>query len=103
MTTPSKITQEDIKKLASLSRMQLSEEEAARYTTEIDSILSYVNQLQEVTDTVDTAATKAPSAYPHRNELREDVAAPLETNREELIKLAPQSQDGYIKVKKILN
>ncbi|MEN9649798.1 MAG: hypothetical protein RL094_765 [Candidatus Parcubacteria bacterium] len=103
MSSSGNITQADIKKLASLSRMQLSDEEAERYTKEIDSILAYVEQIKDVTADVDTTKDKTPDQYPHRNMLRDDVAAPLDTDRDALVKLAPESQDGYIKVKKILN
>lgn len=99
----SKVTLDDIKKLASLSRMKLTDEEADRYTQEIDAILAYVDQIQEVTASVDISTTKTPDMFPHRNMLRDDVANPLETDRAELVKLAPQSQDGYVQVKKILN
>lgn len=96
------ILKKDIEKLAALSRMKLSDEETERFAKEIDSILGYVTQIQEVADT--TALTeKLPSDYPHRNALREDVDdRDIVEDTKVLIDLAPASQDGYVKVKKIL-
>ncbi len=94
------IEKKDIQKLASLSRMKLSDEETDRFTREIDSILAYVHQINEVAD-IDTV--KDPSNYPHRNAFREDVDnRDLNPDTSILIKSAPESQDGYVKVKKIL-
>lgn len=103
MTSLANITQSDIKKLAALSRMELSEEESLQYAKEIDSILAYVHQIQEVTETANFPGQMSPHMVPRRNMLREDIVEPLETKQEDLVHLAPESQDGYIKVKKILN
>jgi aspartyl-tRNA(Asn)/glutamyl-tRNA(Gln) amidotransferase subunit C len=99
------LTQEDVQKLASLSRMKLSEEELAQFTKEIDSILGYVQQINEVSASAGGAhGTKKPEDIPHRNILREDVAdRELLADGEGLVSAAPQSQDNLVKVKKILN
>lgn len=99
------ITEADIKKLASLSRMKLTAEEEAQFAKEIDSILGYVDQINEVSGaSAATAGVKAPAEIPHRNMLREDVAdADLNPDSSVLVKSAPASEDGFVKVKKILN
>lgn len=104
------IDKKDIEKLASLSRMKLTEEEKDRFAKEIDSILAYVKQIQDVTEGAENAsstnilARKTPLHFPHRNTLREDVAnRDLNPDTDVLVGLAPDSQDGYVKVKKILN
>ncbi len=43
-----KLTREDILKLASLSRLHLSDDEIEQFTGEIGGILKYVEQLQSV-------------------------------------------------------
>ena len=48
-------TQHDIEKLASLARIELSDEEKKRFGEQITSILHYVDQIQEV-DTSDVEA-----------------------------------------------
>ncbi len=97
------LSQSDIQKLASLSRLKLSDEELAQFTKEIDSILGYVEQIKEVSEG-GGANVKKPSDILHRNILREDVDdRELIASGEKLISAAPESQDGLVKVKKILN
>ena len=92
------LTKADIQKLASLSRMKLSDEEIDQFTTEIDSILGYVEQIKEVSDSGEKVNIS------HKNILREDVDdRDLNNMSEVLISAAPASQDSLIKVKKILN
>lgn len=108
------ITTSDIEKLASLARMDISEEEKASFAKEIDSILGYVEQLNTVSahstgsasaSTTGAAGTvNTPVAPLHRNQLRDDVSdAELNPASELLVKAAPQSEGDLVKVKKILN
>ncbi|MFA5109405.1 MAG: Asp-tRNA(Asn)/Glu-tRNA(Gln) amidotransferase subunit GatC [Patescibacteria group bacterium] len=51
------ITREEIKHIAELSRLELSEEEINKFSGQLDSILKYVGQLNEVeTKKVELAA-----------------------------------------------
>lgn len=96
------ITPAEIEKLAGLSRMKLSDAEKASFAKEIGAILNYVNQIKEVV--ADTKRPVNPSDYPHRNVMREDVSnREVLENPAEVVASAPASQDGFIKVKKILN
>lgn len=96
------ITEKDIEKLASLSRIRISDEEKTQFAKEIDSILGYVEQIKEVSENADVP--KTPDSIPHRNALREDADdRNLNADGSALITAAPASQDGLIKVKKILN
>lgn len=96
------VTIADIEKLSSLSRIKISEDEKKTFAIQIGSILKYVNQIKEVV--ADSKRAMKPSDYPHRNIMRED-----DDNRElvqdpkTMLESAPESQDGFIKVKKILN
>lgn len=95
------ITTDDIKKLASLSRINISDEETVKFASEIDGILGYVEQIKEVSDTSANADTKTKPS--HRNALREDIDdRNINADPSLLVKMAPESQDGYVKVKKIL-
>lgn len=107
------INAQDIRKLASLSRIKISDSEVDQFAKEIDGILGYVEQIKEVSegasgDAVAGAgapshAGKSPESIPHRNMLREDVDdRALNDDASILVESAPQSEDGYIKVKKIL-
>lgn len=44
-------TTDDVKKIAKLSRLHITEEETKQYQEKLGSILEYVNQLQEVDTT----------------------------------------------------
>ncbi len=97
-----KMTPDDIKKLANLSRLATTEEERAKFATEIDSILAYVDQINALAQ--DAGHVQSKDAYPHRNIMRDDVV------KREVVEdgtvmptLAPAHQDGYVKVKKILS
>jgi len=89
----------DIEKLAKLARIELTQEEKESLLKEVDPILGYVAQLKEVVSSV--GETK--KAGELRNVTRED-SLPNETasNTEVLVADMPESQNNYLKVKKIL-
>jgi len=91
------ITSKDIKNLASLARIEISEEEAERLTSEIDSILGYVGQIKDVVGNIKKEVPKL------HNVMREDVVT--NTSRQytdDILNDAPDREGDYIKVKKIL-
>lgn len=91
---------EDIKHLANLSRLELTDEELESYSKDMTSIIDYVNSLKDL-KTSDEGRIESISV---RNEFRED-GEPHEAGlyTEDLLESAPESQDGFVKVKKILN
>lgn len=91
------IRSEDIKKLASLSRIELTEEEETSFVSEIDSILGYVGQIGNLEAPASTGAS------PLRNVFRADER-PHETGEftERILAEAPSREGQYVKVKKIL-
>ena len=92
------ISREDIKKLAHLSRIELSEEEEESFVSEIESILGYVGQVTKLSPMNESKPRE------HRNVFRFDEN-PHESGvfTEALLKEAPSTENGYIKVKKILS
>jgi len=88
----------DVKKLAQLSRINLSDGEAVELGASLDSILHYVDQVKQVSSDTDVEAT-----FYSTNIMREDIN-PNETgiNREKLVNSAPKKEGNYIKVKKIM-
>ena len=94
-----KVTIDEIKKLANLSRIELSEEEAESLRSEIEKILGYVNQLSDV-DTTGLEPTSQVTGLV--NQMREDEVVDYGTSREDLLKNTPDQKDGYIKVRKVL-
>ena len=93
-----KITTKDVEQVALLSRLELPSGDAARVTEELNAILDYM----EVLNQVDTASIE-PTAHvlPLRNVMRQDMAAPS-LPRDLALSNAPEQEDGYFKVPKIL-
>ncbi|OHA88717.1 MAG: hypothetical protein A2653_00240 [Candidatus Zambryskibacteria bacterium RIFCSPHIGHO2_01_FULL_43_25] len=93
------IEREEIKKLASLSRIKLNDDEVGQFQKEIESILAFVAKVREAAG----SASKAASGEPDINVLREDKM-PHEGGifTESLLSQAPKTEKNYVKVKKIL-
>jgi aspartyl-tRNA(Asn)/glutamyl-tRNA(Gln) amidotransferase subunit C len=86
-----------VKKLAELSRLDVTEEEVNQLVGELGSILDYVSQINgALTEEIELQ-------YSTVNVLREDsVTTQTGIYTENLLALAPQSEKGFVKVKKIL-
>lgn len=93
-----KITTKDVEQVALLSRLELPSGDAARVTEELNAILDYM----EVLNQVDTASIE-PTAHvlPLRNVMRQDMVTPS-LPRDLALSNAPEQEDGYFKVPKIL-
>ena len=93
----------DIKKLADLARIDMNEEEMKEIAKDFDSILAYVSQVQEVSNSSNEKYTKKPEDYFLHNVMRDDVVS---NNRGEytdiIVAEMPDTQDGFLKVKQIL-
>lgn len=92
------ISKEEIEKLAELSRIEVTEDEKKKLINDIESILGYVSEIQEV------ATTEPVSEVGDlRNVMRED-GEPHESGlyTKDIMKEVPKKEKGYLKVKKIL-
>lgn len=94
-----KVTLDEIKKLANLSRIKLDAAEAESLRLELEKILGYVDQLSDV-DTEGIEPTSQVTGLV--NQMRPDEEKDYGATREELLKNTPDQKDGYIKVKKVL-
>ncbi len=94
----SKITDEDVLKLAKLSKIRLSQEELSKFRVEIESILGYVEQLQLV-NTDELEATNQVTGL--ENVMRDDKEDTF-TPAIDLLKNVPSLEDDYIKVRRVL-
>ncbi len=86
----------DVEKLAELSRIELSEEEKIQILKDMDGILDYVKQVEAV------HMEDSKSVYDLYNIWREDILEPREFSEKLIKNQFPASQDGFVKVKKIL-
>lgn len=91
------ISIEDVKHVAKLARLELTEAETEQFSKQLGDILKYVEQMNEV----DTTGVE-PMAHPIPvvNVMREDIVK-YEQTKEELMKNAPDEEDGFFKVPKI--
>jgi aspartyl-tRNA(Asn)/glutamyl-tRNA(Gln) amidotransferase subunit C len=95
-----KLTQEDILHLAKLSRLELSEDEIVQFQQEISTILSYVEELQSVDVSKLTPTTQVTGL---RSVTRPDEIRQLPYSQTELFMNTPETENGYIKVKRVLS
>ncbi len=92
------MTDIDIRKLAKLSRIEVSDSEVEQLEKQIPEILSFVEQIQ------DAGGEVKKETGDHYNVFREDEN-PHESGvySEDLIEAMPKhSEDGYLQVKKII-
>jgi aspartyl-tRNA(Asn)/glutamyl-tRNA(Gln) amidotransferase subunit C len=94
-----KLSREDVLKLARLSRLHLNDDEIEQFTTEISAILGYVEQLQSV-ELKGLKPTNQVTGL--TNVMRADKAIDYGATPNELLKNAPASEGGHIKVKRML-
>lgn len=93
-----KINEELIDQLAHLSRLEFSTEEKQKILNDLNRILDYIDQLNELnTDNVE------PLIYltPNQNILRDDIV--IETlKKEDALANAPKKDSDYFRVPKII-
>ncbi len=89
---------EQVRKVALLARLDLTEAEEQQFTEQLKDILDYVQQLGEL-DTSDVPPTTR--AIELSNITREDTLTPFE-EREAILGIAPEREDDFFKVPKIL-
>ena len=94
-----KITKEEVKKVAYLARLELDESEINNHAEQLEKILDYIRQLEKI-DTDDVQCTTR--AIEVTNVFRKDEKKNFACN-EELLELGPSREDKYFKVPKIIN
>jgi aspartyl-tRNA(Asn)/glutamyl-tRNA(Gln) amidotransferase subunit C len=95
----SKIDEAQVRRVALLSRLELSDAEVSQFSTQLSAIVEYIEKLNELdTDSVEPLA----HCLPLHNVLREDVPKPSLSNEAALAN-APEREDEYFKVPKILD
>ncbi|OCA82679.1 Asp-tRNA(Asn)/Glu-tRNA(Gln) amidotransferase subunit GatC [Pradoshia sp. D12] len=93
-----RISKEEVNHVANLSRLAITEEETERLQKQLDSIITFAEQLNEL----DTENIEPTTHVLHmKNVLREDKAS-KGLPREEVLKNAPDHQDGQIRVPGIM-
>lgn len=93
------VSRNDVAQLATLSSLQLSDDEIDNLQQDIAAILTYVQQLAEL-DTEGVEPTYQVTDL--ENVWRDDAVIDEQTTREQLLALAPESTEHQIKVPKVL-
>jgi aspartyl-tRNA(Asn)/glutamyl-tRNA(Gln) amidotransferase subunit C len=98
MATGSRIRPEEVREIATLSRLRLTDEEVASLTQDLDSILGYVAELS----TLDTTSVEPMThAVPFDCPLRVDEVRPSLT-LEEALSNAPRREASFFQVPRIV-
>ena len=91
------ITIKDVEHVAKLARLELTDAEKELYTKQLGDVLQYVNQMNEVDTSKIEPMTQVVDFV---NVMREDKVV-YEQTKEELMKNAPEQENGFFKVPKI--
>tara|TARA_B100000686_G_C16006475_1_gene579222 strand:- start:24 stop:311 length:288 start_codon:yes stop_codon:yes gene_type:complete len=94
-----KLDTSTINKIAKLARIRLAEDEADELLKDINLILDWVEQLNEVkTDSVEPLANISSSILPQRKDEAKDI-----NSSEEILKNSPDKLEGYFVVPKVVD
>ncbi len=100
------LSKKEVKHIAKLARIKISEEETASFQKELSSILDYVDKLDEVetegvkplTHTLEEVLFKKGGV----TQIRKDkLESQNERTKEKLLKEAPDKKDGFLKIKSV--
>ncbi len=93
------ITREDIKHLADLSNLSISDDEMDSLHGDLEGIVKYISELSELnTDGVEPTY----QVFEMENVWRDDEIKTMEANREDLLQLTVEEKENQIKVPKVL-
>jgi len=92
------ITKDQVKHVAHLARLEITDEEAGQFTEHLSAIITYAEKLNEL-DTEGIEPTT--HVLDLKNVFRKDEAKHTIT-QEEALKNAPDAQDGQFRVPSIL-
>lgn len=94
-----KLTRDDVVKLATLARLDLTEDEINEYQQELSEILQYV----ELLDQVDVSGLEPTNQVTGlTNVFRKDEVKGYGYTTADLLKNVPHVQDDHIKVKRMI-
>jgi len=92
------ITLKDVEYVAKLARLELSPEEKVTFQRELDKIIKYVDQLNEL-NTKNVPVTSY--VIPMQNVLREDEVLPSLSSAKALAN-APRKKEGFFRVPRVI-
>jgi aspartyl-tRNA(Asn)/glutamyl-tRNA(Gln) amidotransferase subunit C len=92
-------TEDAVKKLAALARIEVKPEELETFTKEFDAILAYVGQLESL------SLPKALKTTPALTNVFREDSNPTESGTwtRKLVEAFPEKEEDYLKVKQIIS
>ena len=94
MSKSKKVTKEEVKKIAKLSKLSLSDSELKNHTKDMNNILEYMDLLNEI----DTSNTEyLVNVHDAKSELREDISEDS-IPKDKVIDNSPESKEDYIEI-----
>ncbi len=95
------LSTDDVKKIAKLARIMMNETEVEKYRNEINKILAWIEQLQEInTDGIEPMTTAEDVPLP----MREDRVGIMndQSSQQAVLKNAPNAKYNYFAVSKVV-
>ncbi len=92
------LTTEEVKKIALLARIELTEAEVEKFRKDLSTVLDYVDELKKV----NVEGLEEVSQVTGLVNVQRDDKPVVASNREEIFSQAPEMKDGFYKVKSIL-
>lgn len=95
------ISQENVKHIAKLARLGITDEETVKLQKDLTAILDFIGKLSEVNvDNIEPTAQATGLSNVWRTD---EKIKRNEESRERLLDNAPETKDGYIKVKAVFD
>ena len=94
-----KITKEEVRKVAELARLELNENEINNHAEQLEKILEYIKQLEKIDTDEVLSTTRAIEVI---NVFRKDEKKNYDST-EDILDLGPSREDEFFKVPKITN
>jgi|SRR5688572_22726046 aspartyl-tRNA(Asn)/glutamyl-tRNA(Gln) amidotransferase subunit C len=96
------ITKDDVLKIAELARLELTHEETESFTVQLDSILGYIDQLNELDTSDGEPISHSTTASGDTEYARRDDIATASLGQQVAVVNAPDAETGYFKVPKVI-
>ncbi|MGD0839872.1 MAG: Asp-tRNA(Asn)/Glu-tRNA(Gln) amidotransferase subunit GatC [Candidatus Acidiferrales bacterium] len=98
-----KISRDDVLKVAALAYLELTDAEVETYRRQLDSILTYVDKLNELdTSQIEPMAQTLDAAAGQGTPLRDDVVIPCDI-KDQALAAAPDPAPPYFRVPKVID